>query len=371
MKFITIAIFCALLFTLTSCTTEADVAARDSEILRELRTLGVGVDMGSSTWAASVYLLPDIAFGISCEETLGVLLAAMDILAGSGAPGTHIDGAVMSHLAANGLRDAFDYQSGSGRIERQYAMFTPEDREMLQWTTQHNERMEAALSAEAALWPHVFDLTYMAMLDDLGLEVIPGDSMHDSIVVSPIESSATYTEEELGQLALALRHLCDVSHTYVEIGAVARMLEDAGQWLDFVAQAQNYFHEIWDSHMEMLQALENAGVVFDLGFAQVAPAQHVVFQHVWVPLVSVHSSPHIPFAIIDDGQLTMLAQVMGNLGRSSTVMFVNIAGIQGALVANGLWESFLEKSSYEGRLAMDRALLAREQRLQLASGSLQ
>ena len=116
MKFITITILCALMLALTSCITEAEVAAREAEILRELRTLGVGVDMGSSTEIANVYLLPGIAFGISCQETLDILLAAMDIIRGSSrSPATHIDDAVMSHLAANGLRDSFDYQLGSRR----------------------------------------------------------------------------------------------------------------------------------------------------------------------------------------------------------------------------------------------------------------
>ena len=119
MKFITIAILCALLLALTSCITNdtaAEVTPRsDSEILRELRTLGVGVDMGSSREAASVYLLSGIAFNISCQETLDILLAAMDIIEGSGFPGTHIDAAVVSHLSANGLWYTFNYQRSSRR----------------------------------------------------------------------------------------------------------------------------------------------------------------------------------------------------------------------------------------------------------------
>jgi len=115
MKFITIAILCALLLALASCTTN-DTARSDSETLRELRSLGVGAVIGSSGVGSSLYLIPDTTFNISCQETLDVLLDVMDIITSSGSPGTHFDTDVVNNLSDNGLWDAFNYQHTARRL---------------------------------------------------------------------------------------------------------------------------------------------------------------------------------------------------------------------------------------------------------------
>jgi len=385
-KITTIAVFCVIGILLAGCTynnaNSADIEnellsradtqssySTDLALFNELEALGVHatrVNFDEDGQAVSLYgfieLTASAPFGIRSEETLELLLDAMDTMRDQGIIVISVDSSLYEMLTLNGLWETFSLK----RSERLQARLPDDEYTMLRRLDNYNEGFNKARTAELEIWPNMVDENYIKALNELGFD---GSFLQIQQPISirqiPEMPYRLYTEEDIEMLLSVLFYLSDARYfeNWIVISEVAEALREANLWYHFIAAARSRFEE----NLVLLDELEALGVLIIHSFREPEGLewQNLCFSYIWAPYQThITINPDVDFAISSDAHFAMLAQAMQPFSGMST----NISEIQQELVDRGLWNCFSHVYQHVSMYFLEQALTDREERIRIYRG---
>ena len=306
---------------LSTAYTVAEQQAGKLSIWDELSALGVRIQGLHITedgeaellvHSPSFAVIPSSPFGIDDDETLEVLLDAIDMIMEIGAYRVSFISCMRDGLQRNGLWETLLRTLN----ETAESPWTEEDFAIEMWSAEYMELWSRVIPEEEAAFPSFVEDSYIDILARLGFE-FTYTTRFESIIITPIANAQPNitTEDDATQLLAVFFHLVDISYDEggINITAVRASLEEAGLWPMFVENAQGRFMEKLEGYAHHLAHLESKGVLVEYSFLNPGEEinRSIYFHDVWMPRNSRFTLiPDVEFAITCETELEMMVQLM-------------------------------------------------------------